>query len=328
MDHNTYQDKLWTKQIGDSLRTDDLQTRTVDLDMLGGTIASYYHAPWPPNPSNPTLVMINGFGTTADIFRHQLNDSLLTGSVNMLAIEPLGHGKTRTESAEFSNWDSAAMCVEVVKALNITGQVFVTGIGQGGWIAVQMALLAPDRIAGLIPIDTSMDSESERSRKLGCWDAPAELTPYIDAWAKPYVYRIFEPDSKFVERQVSSGLGDDASQAEKDFWTVTMRKHWSGEAGRKRARMSAINLRDRESLHSRLSEITCPVLWLHGSRDSVYSVELAREEIEMFVNSPDKRLEVVDAGTHYSMWSKSEEVNGQLLRCVEQYRGEVGQSSP
>ena len=35
--------------------------------------------------------------------------------------------------------------------------------------------------------------------------------------------------------------------------------------GRRRARMAAINLRERDGLHGRLFDIKCAVMWLHVS---------------------------------------------------------------
>jgi pimeloyl-ACP methyl ester carboxylesterase len=319
MDHDahqdTYQNEHTVKTLGSAIPTSNLPTRTVSLPLFGGTTASYHAAPWPPNASNPTLIMINGFATTVDIFRPQLTNHSLQASMNMLAIEPLGHGSTRTKRGQFTYWDSAAMILGVLDVLDIPGKVFVTGISQGGWMAVQTALLAPTRIAGVIPIDTSMSSESPHSLELGCWDACSALSPYIDAWATPSAMRIFEPDASFIASQIASGFGKDASQPDKDFWSVTMKKNWSGEEGRKRARMAAICLRDRDSLRARLGDVKCPVLWLHGERDSDYSTALAREEIELF-GSEEKSLEVLDDGTHYTTWSRVEKVNEQFLEFV------------
>jgi len=51
----------------------------------------------------------------------------------------------------------------------------------------------------------------------------------------------------------------------RSFWFKEVKKNYQGEEGRKRIRMAAINLRDRDGLHLRLSDVVCPVLWLHVS---------------------------------------------------------------
>merc|ERR1712130_297141 len=91
---------------------------------------------------------------------------------------------TRANAEHFTYWDTAIMNIQVLEKLGMCGggkKVFVLGTSQGGWITVRMALIAPDRISGIIPLGTSMDYESERTRKLGCWDAPTGLTPTINA---------------------------------------------------------------------------------------------------------------------------------------------------
>lgn len=49
----------------------------------------------------------------------------------------------------------------------------------------------------------------------------------------------------------------------------------------------------------------------------MYSVANAKEEIEMFKNSPDRRLVVVEGGQHFLSASHPTEVNGDVLRFVE-----------
>ena len=83
--------------------------------------------------------------------------------------------------------------------------------------------------------------------------------------------------------------------------------------------MAAINLRDRDGLHSRLFDVRCPVMWLHGTKDVVYSVENAKHEVKLFVNSPDAQLIVVEGGTHFLSASKPKEVDDALLSFVTKY---------
>lgn len=85
--------------------------------------------------------------------------------------------------------------------------------------------------------------------------------------------------------------------------------------------MAAINLRERDGLHGRLFDVRCPVLWLHGTDDVVYSVANAKEEIELFVNSRDARLQTVDGGTHFLNASHPKEVDQALIDFVEKWAG-------
>ncbi len=53
--------------------------------------------------------------------------------MNLLAIELLGHGKTRTKSENWTYWDTAYMNLQVLEAVGIP-KAFVLGTSQGGWI--------------------------------------------------------------------------------------------------------------------------------------------------------------------------------------------------
>ncbi|KXS97152.1 hypothetical protein AC578_3074 [Pseudocercospora eumusae] len=212
------------------------------------------------------------------------------------------------------------MNLQALDALGIKGKAFVLGTSQGGWICVRMALLAPEKIAGILPLGTSMDYESPRSRSLGCWDALDSLAATIAAWTSPT--SDFEPTDEYCEFLLQSGFGglDDDPEA-KAFWMQHIKANYRGDEGRRRARMCAINLRDRDGLHSRLGDVKCPVWWMHGTGDQVYSVRNAEEEIELFtgVGKEDRRLVVVEGGQHFLSASHAQEVDEVLLEMIGKY---------
>lgn len=162
-----------------------------------------------------------------------------------------------------------------------------------------MALLAPDKIQGIIPLGTSMDSETERTRKLGCWDGPAGLIPTITGWTTTQPTPDFTPSDDYCNFLVDTGLGTDCDPTVREYWTKTVKANYQGDEGRKRIRMAAINLSERDGLHVRLPDIRCPVLWMHGTKDVVYSVSNAQEEIRLFTNSKEANLVTVADGQHF-----------------------------
>lgn len=82
---------------------------------------------------------------TVSLYQDQFNDEVLTDAMNLLAIEPLGHGSTSSPSEHFTYWDSAHMALQVMDHFGIQ-KAFVLGTSQGGWIVTRMALLAPNRV--------------------------------------------------------------------------------------------------------------------------------------------------------------------------------------
>ncbi|QLH21917.1 alpha/beta fold hydrolase [Streptomyces sp. Rer75] len=289
--------------------------QTVEIPHLGGSTVGYTFAK-PYDPALPTLVLINSYTTSADLYRPQFDDPALGSAANLLALEPYGHGRTRASYQHFTYWDSAIANLQVLDALGIR-EAFVLGTSQGGWVAARMALLAPDVVKGLIALGTSMDFESPRSRDLGCWDGVEFNTPLVDALADPVGEDWVVPD-QFVDEVLDAALGG-VSGEERDFWLATYRTNYAGDAGRHRLRLSTVNLRDRDGLHGRLDEVRCPILWLQGTADQVYSVANAQEEIRMFTRSPEARLEVIEGGQHFLSASHPAEVDSAAIDFLKRW---------
>lgn len=115
-----------------------------------------------------------------------------------------------------------------------------------------------------------MDYESERTRRLGCWDGPTGLTPTIDDCTSNTATPDFTPSGAYCDFLIDIGFGKDCPKATREFWTKEIRANYPGDEGRQRMRMAAVNLRERDGLHGRLVDVRCPVLWLHGTSDVVY----------------------------------------------------------
>jgi pimeloyl-ACP methyl ester carboxylesterase len=204
----------------------------------------------------------------------------LTKAVKLIAIDLLGHGRTRTKSENYTYWDMAIMNIQLMEALGIE-KYFVLGTSQGGWIAARMALLAPNnvyssldhhvvllnkvQIQGIIILGSSMDWGSPRTVELGCWNVSHIGDALISAWTSKDATPDFELDDGFCNMNVDLGMGKKCDKKTRDFWVKTIKENYLHDDGRRRARMVAINLRDRDGLHGRLFDIRCPVLWMHVS---------------------------------------------------------------
>lgn len=293
------------------------EVRTVTVPHLGTSTIGYEFGK-PYDASLPTLVMVNSFSTSVELYRPQFAHTELSETANLLAIELYGHGETRSTYEHFTYWDSAVANLQVLDALGIS-EAFVLGTSQGGWVAARMAMLAPDAVKGIIPLGTSMDYESQRSRDLGCWDGIDFCTPSIDALAESVGDEWVVP-VEFVDAVLEAGLGEDLAPNERSFWHATYQKNYTGDAGRQRLRISTINLRDRDGLHGRLDSVRCPVLWMQGTADQVYSVPNAEDEIRRFVNAADTELRVVEGGQHFLSASNPDDVNAATVEFINRWK--------
>lgn len=292
----------------------DVQTITVPH--LGDSSIGYKFGK-PYDSSLPTVVLVNSFSTSAGLYRPQFADEELSNTANLLAIELYGHGSTRTPYEHFTYWDTALANLQVLAALEIS-EAFVLGTSQGGWVTARMALLEPQTVKGIMPLGTSMDYESERSRELGCWDGIEFCTPAIDDLAGEVGDDWVVP-GEFVDMVLGAGLGENVSDEERDFWHTEYAKNYAGDDGRQRLRMCTINLRDRDGLHGRLDSVECPVLWLQGTADEVYSVPNAEDEIKRFTNSHAAELKVIEGGQHFLSASDPAEVNAATVEFINTF---------
>lgn len=129
-------------------------TKIIHVPHLGGIDAAY-QMPQAYDSTKPTLVLVNAFTTSSELYQSQFSDSKLTDRMNLVAIELLGHGSTRTTREQWTYWDTAEMNLQVLDALNID-RVFVLGTSQGGWITIQMALLRPEKVSATqIPLSST-----------------------------------------------------------------------------------------------------------------------------------------------------------------------------
>ncbi|KAL8280869.1 hypothetical protein RQP46_006873 [Phenoliferia psychrophenolica] len=236
---------------------------SITVPHLGGIEAAYRCLPATPDPSKRTLVMVNSFMTNSGLYRPQFESVALQKEFNLVAIDALGHGGTRTASDTFTYWDSAIMNVQVLEKLGVTERVVGLGTSQGGWIVTRMALLNPSLITGLTICGSSMDYESAESRNAGCWDAAAFFLPTLALYTTADAGFVFPQAS--IEATFAVGFGQDFDLTPEvhEFWTSTIGATYSGADGQRRARMVTINLLERDGLLLRIPDVKCPVLWLH-----------------------------------------------------------------
>lgn len=121
-------------------------TQTIEVPHLGGIKAGYaISGDGKIDATKPTCVLINAMCMTVSLYRDQFDDKALTDAVNLLAIEPLGHGATSCPNEHFTYWDTAVMALQVMEKLGVQ-RAYALGTSQGGWMVARMALLAPEKV--------------------------------------------------------------------------------------------------------------------------------------------------------------------------------------
>ena len=108
----------------------------------------------------PTVVLSHGFLLDQSMFDAQV--AALTPEYRVITWDQRGHGGSPAPGP-FSYWDSARDVLALLGHLGIERAV-LGGMSQGGFLSLRAAMLAPQRVRGLILIDSQAGTEAEASR--------------------------------------------------------------------------------------------------------------------------------------------------------------------
>ena len=236
------------------------------------------------------VLFSHGFLMDRSMFRHQV--AALRDAYRCVAWDERGFGDTGLVTEPFTYWDSADDAIGLLDHLGIDRAVLV-GMSQGGFLSLRAALRHPDRVAGLVLVDSQAGPEDE--------EHVASYQALVDGWAG-------DGDVDQIAATVAEIiLGDPALHDE-----------WIGKwksLPREQVRIPGETLLHREDIEDRLSEIACPVLAVHGADDAAIPVERARAQ---YAALPDLRdLVVVPGARHAANLTHPDEVNPPLRRFLD-----------
>jgi len=243
----------------------------------------------PGGPGIP-VVLGHGFFLNRTVFEPQR--AALEPRFRVISWDARGHGAAAAaESGSYTYWDQAADLLGLLDALGLDTAV-VGGVSQGGFIALRAGLLAPERITGLVLMDTEA-TECDPDDRAGYEQMFAELAQ------RGPVTELLEP----LARQL---LGDHPALITRwqELWRT--RPLPLGPA--------AECLMRRDDVSGRLGEITCPVMLLWGSLDR----SLPRDRMDLLRDRLPAATEVavIDGAAHTPTLTHPEAVNAALLEFL------------
>ena len=133
--------------------------------------------------SKPALVLVHGLGSAGTIWKSLIPD--LVNDFTVYSIDLPGHGEA--DMADHEKYDPRAlgkMILEFMKDVHRVHKMHVAGNSLGGWISLEMAALAPDRVASVTALAPA-----------GLWlEAPTmKIAPSIDSRILAKISQFFMP---------------------------------------------------------------------------------------------------------------------------------------
>ncbi len=237
----------------------------------------------------PVVVLSHGFLMDRTMFEHQV--AALRDHYRVITWDERGFGETVYDGEPFTYWDSAADCLGLMDHLGIDRAV-VGGMSQGGFISLRVALLASERVRGLVLLDTQAGTED------------AEVIPLYQVMLDDWVAN--GPSDEVVAAASSIIIGDPELSA---VWAAIWRAR-----PKETLRNPGNTLIERESIADRLAEITAPALVVHGTSDVAITMDKAEELAAGLTGCAG--VITVEGGSHATNMTHPGPVNDAILEFL------------
>lgn len=213
----------------------------------------------------PPIVLIHGLLMDSTMFDPQV--SALSNRYRVITPDLRNHGDSESRAEPFTQWDLMEDNIALCDRLGIDTAVF-GGVSQGGFQSLRAALTHPERVAGLILIETQAGSEDPG--KAPIYESMAEVV-VADGW------------NDFIFESVAALLfGASTSDDLKKHWIERWRRLDPAHAIQT---LQAVTRRD--DITDRLGEISAPALVIHGEEDVAIEMERAQVMADGLLNLID-----------------------------------------
>ena len=234
----------------------------------------------------PAVVLSHGFLMDHEMFAPQV--AALRSTHRVVTWDERGFGGTLANE-EFTYWDSAKDVLGLMDLLGIDSAV-IGGMSQGGFLSLRVALTAPERVRGLILLDTQAGLEE-----------PGSDDGYMlmhDTWMEHGP----GPVQEFIASLIL-GPGEWPEWFAK--WAVLNKESFS------RAFRCLLH---RDDITSRLGSISCPALVVHGDAD--VAIPLSKAEALRDGLGGKVQYVVVPGGPHAANLTHPEPVNAAITQFL------------
>jgi pimeloyl-ACP methyl ester carboxylesterase len=222
------------------------------------------------------VVLLHGFPLNRSMWSSQV--ATLGAEYRVIAPDLRGHGQSAAPAGVYTVDEMAEDVVELLNALQVSEPIVLGGLSLGGYVALALALRYPDRVRGLMLIDTRAGADTPEAAR-----GREEMARLVDTSGKVghvidgMLPRLFSDATRLRRPELIGPVREAMEKTSAHAVAATLR----GMAARP----------DRTA---ELARITVPALVLVGADDAIAPPEEARK---MAAALPDAELVIIpDAG--------------------------------
>ncbi len=204
--------------------------------------------------TGPAVVLIHGLLMDHTMFDAQV--SALSDRFGFVLPDLRGHGQSEHRAEEYTQWDLMEDHVALLDHLGIDRAVW-GGVSQGGFQSLRAALRHPDRVAGLVLIDTQAGPEDETRGEM------------YEAFAGEIAANGWNDEIARVAAMPMFGASADPALVAR--W----QERWRAQETRDAPEVLRVVTR-RDDVTERLAEIQAPAVVIHGEED--FAIDMERAE--------------------------------------------------
>ncbi|HLS96964.1 MAG TPA: alpha/beta fold hydrolase [Sphingobacterium sp.] len=254
-----------------------------------GDISISYYIKKARIDSPKTIIFLHGFPFNKNMWREQLTG--LSDDVTGIAIDIRGHGNS-TSGHGFFSIDVFAKDLRVFLEKLEIQQAVLCGISMGGYIALRAYQLFPDKINGLVLVDTHSKADTNAGRQKRFDSIQAVLNHGRRPFAIGFVENVFAANS--IEEKPEAVELIKSSIRRNSIRTICA---------------TLLALASRTDTSDSLSSISAPTLLIRGTEDKI----TARQDMEDIAQAvPNSKFVEIEQCGHLPNLENPERFN-QLL---------------
>jgi pimeloyl-ACP methyl ester carboxylesterase len=258
------------------------------------------------------MVLVHGFGNEA----HLWDDfaPTVTDHYRVIALSLRGHGDSDWDPEHRYDYDShVGDLMAATEHLGIDRMVLV-GFSLGGRVAMLYAGIHPEKLAGLVIVDSAPDLDARGTTRIRMevaeHQAPAFGTVAEYETVLAHNYPVASPDA--IQRMAQHAL----KQRDDGKWVLKMDTAYRGVDG---PRLSEEDMASREEEHAKqmwaaLEKLACPTLVVRGAASDIMSPDVADRMVEEVI--PNATLAVVPQAAHSVMTDNPKGFNDAVCEFV------------